>query len=230
MAPPERATDLDALPLFAELAGESRRALLDRHLAVRFEAEQTLVMEGDWGESVFLLRRGIAKVRSFSGDGEEVILSLLGGGELFGELAILDENPRSADVVALTPVELVKLRAAPFREVIRREPSLALALARLQAGRLRDLNRRFAIQTSDATTRLLAALAYLAAKAGPEGDPQAAIPPLPQRELAVLSGLARETASRTLSKLRQRGTVVDTPEGGLRLADLKPLKQRALLG
>jgi CRP/FNR family cyclic AMP-dependent transcriptional regulator len=215
--------------LFSGLPAECCDALLDRHLTVRIEAEQILVMEQDWGESLFLVRSGIAKVRIFTAEGEEVILSLLGAGELFGEMAAIDEQPRSADVVTLTPMDLVKLRAAPFRDLIRREPLLALAVAKLEAGRLREINRRFAIQTSDATTRLLAALAYLARKAGPDEDPGTAIPPLPQRELAVLSGLARETASRTLSKLRQRGTVTDTPEGGWRLADLRSLKQRALL-
>ncbi|MEB3325959.1 MAG: helix-turn-helix domain-containing protein, partial [Cyanobacteriota bacterium] len=91
------------------------------------------------------------------------------------------------------------------------------------------LSRRFAVHTSDATTRLLATLAYLASKASLEDDPTAEIPPLPQRELGLLSGLSRETASRTLNKLRQRGTIADTPSGGLRLVDLQPLRKRALL-
>ena len=229
MATPADPWGLHALPLFSDLQDGSRQALLDRHLVARFEPEQTLVMEQDWGESVFLLLKGIAKVRSFSNDGQEVILCVLGGGELFGEMAALDQQARSADVVALTAVELVKLRAAAFRGVIHQDPALALAMARLEASRLRDLNRRFAIQTSDATTRLLAALAYLATKSSADHNPETEIPPLPQKELAILSGLARETASRTLSKLRQRGTVVETLSGGLRLADLQPLRRRALL-
>jgi CRP-like cAMP-binding protein len=167
-------------------------------------------------------------VRTYTADGEEVVMSLLGAGEVFGEMAALDGAPRSADVVALTPVRVAKLRAEPFSALLKQEPGLALALARLEAMRLRDLNQRFAIGASDATTRLLAALAYLARKSSPANAVQAVIPPLAQRELAVLAGLARETASRTLSKLRSRGTVVDEGDG-LRLADLQPLIKRGLM-
>ena len=104
----------------------------------------------------------------------------------------------------------------------------ALALAQLEASRLRDLNQRFAIQTSDATTRLLNALAYLARKSSSADDPKVAIPPLAQRELGLIAGLSRETASRTLSKLRSRGTLEEI-EGCLRLLDLQPLIKRGLL-
>jgi CRP-like cAMP-binding protein len=186
-------------------------------------------MEQDWGESVFLLRSGLAKVRTYTMDGDEVVMSLLGAGDVFGEMAALDGAARSADVVALTPLCLVKLRAVPFAALLAKQAGFALALARLEAGRLRDLNRRFALQSADATSRLLDALAYLARKnSGSDADPQALIPPLAQREIALLAGLARETASRTLSKLRQRNVVVEE-EGGLRLVDLQPLQKRGLL-
>ena len=131
--------------------------------------------------------------------------------------------------VALTPLHLVKLRAAPFALLLQREAGFALALARLEASRLRDLNQRFALQSADATTRLLDTLAYLARKTGPEAQPTAVIPPLAQKEIALVAGLARETASRTLSKLRTRATVTVTDEGALQLADLQPLVKRGLL-
>ncbi len=108
------------------------------------------------------------------------------------------------------------------------QASFALALARLEASRLRDLNQRFALHSGDATTRLLDALAYLARKSSGGQDSQAEIPALAQREIALLAGLARETASRTLSKLRSRGTVTEE-NGRLRLADLQPLVKRGLL-
>jgi CRP/FNR family cyclic AMP-dependent transcriptional regulator len=229
MAPPSPPLDLRTLPLFRDISEASNAALLDRHLLTRCDVEQTLVMEQDWGESLFLVLEGLAKVRVYNGDGSEVVLSVLGSGDLFGEIAVLDEQSRSADVVALTPMELVKLRGASFCQSVRQDPALALAVIRLETARLRDLSRRFAVHTSDATTRLLATLAYLAGKASLEDDPTAEIPPLPQRELGLLSGLSRETASRTLNKLRQRGTIADTPSGGLRLVDLQPLRKRALL-
>ena len=217
------------MPLFADLADDQRVLLLDRHRETSHLADQVIVMEQDWGESLFLIRDGVAKVRTYTVDGDEVVMSLLGEGDVFGEMSALDGAVRSADVVALTPLRLVKLRSAPFAALLRQQATLALALACLEASRLRDLNQRFALQSADATTRLLDALAYLARKSGPEAQPTAVIPPLAQKEIALIAGLARETASRTRSKLRTRGTVIVTDEGGLQLADLKPLVKRGLL-
>jgi len=219
---------LRALPLFASLSAEQCAQLLDRHLESTHGPDQVFVMQQDWGESLFLLRSGMAKVRTTTVDGDEVVMSVLGEGDVFGEMAALDGAARSADVVALTPVSVVKLRAAPFAALLEKDAGFALALARLEAARLRDLNQRFAIQSGDATTRLLDALAYLARRSGAANDPQAVIPALAQRELGLLAGLARETASRTLSKLRTRGTVEEV-DGGLRITDLQPLIKRGLL-
>jgi CRP-like cAMP-binding protein len=219
---------LQAVSLFQSLSIEHCARLLDRHLESGHAAEQVIVMEQDWGESLFLMRQGMAKVRTFTADGDEVVMALLGAGDVFGEMAALDGTPRSADVVALTSLTVVKLRAAPFSDLLHHNASLALALARLEAARLRDMNRRLSLQWADATIRLLDALAYLARCGSADQDPRAPIPPLAQREMGVLAGLARETASRTLSKLRARGTVEER-DGLLRIVDLQPLIKRGLL-
>ena len=220
--------ELGSMPLFACLPAEQLTLLLDRHRETSHQLDQVIVMEQDWGESLFLIRDGLAKVRTYTADGDEVIMSLLGPGDVFGEMASLDGASRSADVVALTPLHLVKMRSAPFASLLGQLAPFALALARLEAGRLRDLNQRFALQSADATTRLLDALAYLARKSSGGDDLQSEIPPLAQREIALLAGLARETASRTLSKLRSRGTV-NEENGKLSLVDLKPLQKRGLI-
>ncbi|WP_115019828.1 Crp/Fnr family transcriptional regulator [Synechococcus sp. UW140] len=220
--------DLQAISLFESLEADQLDQILDRHRESSHQADQVIVMEQDWGESLFLLCDGLAKVRTYTADGDEVVMSLLGAGDVFGEMAALDGDARSADVVALTPLRLVKLRVPPFAALLDKQAGFALALAKLEASRLRDLNRRFALQTADATTRLLDALAYLARKSSDQDDPQAPIPPMAQLEIALIAGLARETASRTLSKLRSRGTVSEE-DGRLRLADLKPLEKRGLL-
>nr|WP_244279733.1 Crp/Fnr family transcriptional regulator [Synechococcus sp. UW179A] len=220
--------DLRAIALFESLDDELLDKILDRQRELVHEADQIIVMEQDWGESLFLLCDGLAKVRTYTSDGDEVVMSLLGAGDVFGEMAVFDGDTRSADVVALTNLRLVKLRIPPFAALLNQQAGFALALAQLEANRLRDLNRRFALQTADATTRLLGALAYLARKSSADDDLQAQIPPLAQLEIALIAGLARETASRTLSKLRTRGTVIED-NGRLSLADLKPLEKRGLL-
>jgi len=228
MADVFRAEDLSALPFFSELDLVHLERLLDRHRVVEVSAGQTLVMEADWGENLMVVLNGLAKVRSFNADGDEALLSLIGAGDLLGEMSVLDGEPRSADVVSLTPVRLLKVHGRAFQNLLQSEVKLALQLARLEAGRLRDLNRRFALQRSDATTKVLDALSYLARKSSTADDPLTLIPDLPQGEIAIIAGMARETSSRTMSKLRTRGTVIEE-NGYLRLASLDPLRKRGLM-
>ena len=175
-----------------------------------------------------MIRDGLAKVRTYIADGDEVIMSLLGPGDFFGEKAALDGASRSADVVALAPLHLIKMRLALFASLLGQLAPFALASARLEASRLRDLNQRFALQSADATTRLLDALAYLARKSSGGQDLQTELPPLAQKEIPLLASLAREKASRTLSKLRSRATLTEQ-NGRLRLADIKPLLKCGLI-
>ena len=100
------AEELRRLDLFASLREEQCAQLLNRHLLSNHAPDQVVVMEQDWGESVFLMCSGLAKVRTFTADGDEVVISVLGAGDVFGEMAALDGAPRSADVVALTPLQL----------------------------------------------------------------------------------------------------------------------------
>jgi len=211
------APDLAGYALFADLSGEQRRQLLEQHRILRFPAGRLLLHEQDDGQGLFLFRQGIAKVRSIDAEGQEVVLSLLGPGDLCGEMAILQGGRRSADVICLTDCELVLLRVGPFQALLHREPLLALAVARLEARRLQSLNRRFVRRESSAAARLLQVLEDLATRTALEAPPTATIPPLPQRELAALSGLARETTSRTLVRLKRQGLVEQLPGGRLRL-------------
>ena len=172
--------------LFAELKAEHHKHLLENHRLITLEKDQQMILEQDESQGLFLLRSGLAKVRSMGMDGEEHVLALLGPGDVCGEMASL--NPRglrSADVLTLTPCSLVILRGGPFSSLIRSEPSLTLALARLQSQRLQDLNRRLSLRGADATTRMLASLADLAMKTATGAPATAPIPPLPHRELAT---------------------------------------------
>jgi CRP/FNR family cyclic AMP-dependent transcriptional regulator len=222
--------ELSRVPLFASLETEQRWLLLDNHRLLTLDKDQHLILQQEESQGLFVLRSGLLKVRSMGFNGEEAVLAVLGPGEVCGEMASL--NPmgvRSADVITLTPCCLLLLQATPFSTLLRSDPGLALALARLQSQRLRDLHRRFSVSNADAATRMLATLADLAAKTAPGAPPTAAIPPLSHRELASLSGLARETASRVLGNMRKAGVVAETSDGGLRLIDLHPLRRRGLL-
>ena len=150
MATSSLTTDqLKAFQLFQNLEAEDLALLLERHLCSSIAEEQVLVQENDWGETLYLILEGMAKVRCFSPDGEEVVLSLLGPGDVFGEMTLLDEEPRSADVIALIPLRLAKFPGAVFRRLMLGRAPLAVGIARLQSRRLRTLNRRFAVHAAD---------------------------------------------------------------------------------
>ena len=220
--------DLLKHPLFGCLGVAEAERLLAQQRPISAAVDQPLLLFQDEGEGPLLILRGLVKVRAFSADGSEVVMAVLGPGDLFGDMAVLLGGVRSSDVVALTPLEAVRLMARPFRDQLHHDARLALALARLQAERLQAMNQRFLLRGSDATTRLLAVLLDLAHRCSGGSDPQALIPPLAQRELAAMAGLSRETASRSFNQLRQRG-VIHSDACGTRLIDQQALRQRGLL-
>ncbi|MCP9928260.1 Crp/Fnr family transcriptional regulator [Cyanobium sp. CH-040] len=229
VAPSCDVSELAAFPLFTGLEDSLLQRFLEDHRVLLVPAAQQIVFEADWSEGLFLIRTGIVKVRSINVHGGEVVVALLGIGDMFGELAMLQgHGRRSADVVALTPLEVVKLRWSGLQQELQRSPSFALAMARLQAARLLAMGKRFTLRGEDATTRVLATLLELARCNSDGQDPQGVIPCLSQTEIATISGLARGTTSKILTQLRTRGTLVDTPTG-LQIADLKPLRKRGLI-
>lgn len=228
MPPQLSAAELKTIPLFAQLSEAQADVLLRGQIGVEVAADQLLLLEQDEGEGLVVILQGLAKVRSYSADGEEAVMAVLGPGDLLGEMAVLTSGVRNADVVALTPLAAIKLRAGGYRQLLFSDGALALSLARLLAQRLTVLNRRFLLRGADATTRLLATLMQLALTTSRGQDPLALIPPLAQRELAVMAGLSRETTSRTFSQLRQRGLVIGDAQG-TRIADLQALRKRGLI-
>ena len=220
--------NLKSIPLFKALTEEEAALITNKVFSSEHEPEQMLTMEHDWGESMFVLVDGLAKVRTFNEDGEEIVFCILGKGDVFGELSVVDGGTRSADVVAITSVQLIKLPGQPVAHTLKSNAEFTLDIARLEATRLRELNRRFALQSRDATTRFLNAMAYVACKISGKNDPTAIIPDLVRKEISTLAGLARETASRTLTKLKEKGVVQQSKEG-LQLIDLQPLIKRGLI-
>ena len=228
MPPLLTAADLRGLPLFAQLTDAQADRLLPGQMGLDVADEQVLILQQDEGEGMAVIQTGLAKVRDYTPDGEEAVMAVLGPGDLMGEMAVLAAGVRNADVVALTPLKVVKLRAGAYRELLLTDGAISLALARLLAGRLTALNRRFLLRGGDATTRLLGVLLDLAHTCSGGKDPLALIPPLPQRELAAMAGLSREPTSRTFAQLRARGMVIGDPPG-MRIADLQCLRKRGLL-
>jgi CRP-like cAMP-binding protein len=179
------------------------------HIATRHHpANQVILLENDWGSSVYFILEGWVKIRTYNLDGKEVTLNILGKGEIFGEMAPLDEAPRSTDVITLAGTLIGSMPAQDFVNLLQHEPQAGIRLAQLMARRLRQVNRRLRLRESDSTSRVVDVLLFLADGQGVKRAEGVEIPNLPHRELSSLSGLARETVTRVLSKLERKELIM----------------------
>lgn len=208
---------------------DTRERLLMGHRRIEFPAGHQLIFQADWGHEVYVVVSGLAKARSLSLQGEEVVLSLMGSGALIGDLALLSPQPiRTVDVVALTELSVMKLRQGALEEALKSSPRFSNAVTYLQVQRLCDLGNRLMLMNEDATTRLLHSLQLLATLNSPDGNLRDPLPPLSQQEIATIAGLSRGSTSTLINKLRTNGTLEQT-EKGWRFASLAPLERRGLL-
>lgn len=215
---------IQATPFFNELPDEVVQRATAQVVMRRHPANQVILLENDWGSSVYFILDGWVKIRTYNLDGKEVTLNILGKGELFGEMAPLEEVPRSTDVITLVPTVIGNLPAQDFVTLIHNEPLAGIRLAQLMARRLRQVNRRLRLRESDSTSRVTDILLFLADGQGKQIDAGVEIPNLPHRELSSLSGLARETVTRVLNKL-ERKELIKRDRDIMYIPDLKALEK-----
>ena len=199
---------MSAVPLFAGLPQPAVDKAMKNVLTRSHPANQVILLENDWGGSVYFILNGWVKIRTYNLDGKEVTLNILGQGEFFGEMAALDQVPRSTDAITLTPTMIGSISSQDFVQLVKTEPMAGVRLAQLMAKRLRQLNRRLRLRESDSITRVADILIFLAEGQGKQKAEGTEIPNLPHRELSSLSGLARETVTRVLTKLEKKGLIL----------------------
>lgn len=199
-------------PFFKGLSDAACARAIAQMVTRNHPQHQVILLENDWGNSVYFILSGWVKIRTYNLDGKEVTLNILGCGEMFGEMAALDQAPRSTDVITLTPTTIGSLPASDFVHLIETEPVAGIHLARLMAKRLRQVNRRLRLRESDSQSRVADVLLFLAEGQGTKGSSGVEIPNLPHRELSSLSGLARETVTRVLGKLERKKLIARDPE------------------
>jgi CRP/FNR family transcriptional regulator, cyclic AMP receptor protein len=201
-----------ASPFFDGLPGGAIEQSIAQVVTREHPPHQGILLENDWGSSVYFVLSGWVKIRTYNLDGKEVTLNILGKGEMFGEMAPLDQVPRSTDVITLTASTIASLPASDFVHLVETEPKAGIHLARLMAKRLRQVNRRLRLRESDSTSRVADVLLFLAEGQGTKGSTGIEIPNLPHRELSSLSGLARETVTRVLGKLEKKNLILRDAE------------------
>lgn len=201
------ATALDvlrAVPLFAHLGPDDLQALAGLCRERHFPRGGIVVSQGDPGDAMFLIAAGQLKVAVFAEDGREVILSVLGASGFFGEMALLDDEPRSAHVIAMTDATLLQLRRDDFRARLRASPDLGIAMLRELSIRLRRADETIAsMALLDVNGRIAHLLLEMARTEGGERITRK----LTHATIAQMVGASRETVSRTMRSLALRGVI-----------------------
>jgi len=213
---------IDALtqPEAEDLRAAGRRA--------SYGAGVTLFHQGDDAGSVIVLLVGRAKVSSLSSAGREAIVAVRGPGDLLGEMAAIDDEPRSGTVTTLEPVEALLVPGSAFAAFLEQHPRVALVILRMIAGRLRYADAQQAeFATTDVVGRVCHRLVELSVRFGTAGDAGIEIElPLSQEELAAWTGASREAVSKALQLLRSL-QIVETGRRHVTVLDLAALRQRA---
>jgi CRP-like cAMP-binding protein len=206
---PEMRRLLASVPLFAGLEARDLDALLAATTTKKVAPREVLFYKGDSGEQLYVVVDGRLKAKAEGADGKEVIFSLMGAGEVIGEIALLDSNPRSATIEAIEASELLSLHRRDFLQVMERHPKVAIRLAAILAARLRrlsDLTEDTAFLTLPSRlAKKLLALAESDGLSTPEGT-RIRIR-LPQSELGELVCTSRESVNKLLRTWVQEGVV-----------------------
>lgn len=213
------------IPLFATLEPEARKPLANLIRVRRYSARQVVVWEGETGGSLFLSLTGYFKAITTGSDGKEMLLSVMGPGEVFGELSVLDGQPRSASVVTLEPGELASIERPALFELMATSPRLAIGLIEVLAQRVRTLTKRYeTISTLDVPQRLAQVLVSLAQKHGQPDGSRVRIPVrLSQSDLGSMVGATRESVNKQLRKWTESG-VLQRETGCVVISDFPALR------
>jgi CRP/FNR family transcriptional regulator, cyclic AMP receptor protein len=215
---------LRALPIFSDLGSEEIETLAGMVTLKQVPKGGFIVTQHELGGCMYLLVAGRVKVSLASPDGKELALNYLEAPAHFGEMSLVDSEPRSADVIAVTDVEVLALEGKDLSAAIQLQPRLALSLIATLSRRLRHtITRLEDMAFHDARHRVMRVVLNVAT-ASYEARGVPVIAGLTHYEIATLAGTSRETASRIISSLVKEGVLAT--KGRRIVVDLYRLRER----
>ena len=217
--------------IFQGLAAEELSHLAAAARTRVYKPRETIVEKGDAARQLYVLLRGRAKVVTRGADGSDTGLNVMGPGEVFGEIGILDGQPRSATVSTLEECEMAVLDVEAFRDFLAAHPSVGIKLLAVLAGRVRDLTTRLEDRAFlEVPARLAKQLLWLAENHGERSGSGAHIElRLSQQELGDLIGATRESVNKYLSEWTRNGVLRQARER-MEIFDLEALRAIAAAG
>ena len=209
MAPIPEASILREVPLFSELKEDDLEVIMQMTVRRAYNKSTLIVLEEASADTLYIIETGSVKITRLNEEGREVILALLGSAEFFGEMALLDGQGRSANVLALEDTVLYTLNRRDFLDVLHRFPSISIQLLREMTLRLRKSDQQIkSLSRSDAEHRIGITLNRIAEDMGIFKMGKVVISKLPyQQDIANMAGTSRETVSRMLKSLEAKGLV-----------------------
>jgi CRP/FNR family transcriptional regulator, cyclic AMP receptor protein len=216
---PQKVAKLREHALFSGLGSQAIERLSACATIRKIKGGTTIFSKDDPGTGLFAVSAGIVKIRVPSPDGREAVLNLVYQGEIFGEMALLDGHPRSADAVAMTDCELIAVDRRDFLALVREDPRIALGMITLLCARLRWAGQQFEeVVFLNLPGRLAKLLVRLGEKSPRAVGPRKLV--ITQRELSLLTGTTRESVNKQLSawaklkwvRLERGGIVVLSPD------------------
>jgi CRP-like cAMP-binding protein len=212
-AMPARAEDAAALlarvPAFEQLGLSELNAVAAVAVPRSFAAGEAVFREGDASSTCYVVRDGHARAIRSHPDGRQITLATFGPGDIFGELAMFDDERRSATVEAIDDLDALAILGGDMRRLMYEHAEIAVKLAVALVRRLRAANERLARQSFQTVqSRVAAVLAQLVDQAVGEGaGPRDVQITATQADLAKLAGSSRESASRFLAVLERAGVI-----------------------
>jgi CRP/FNR family cyclic AMP-dependent transcriptional regulator len=196
---------LQSVPFFNKLKPEEANRLAKRLIMRRFGNGQVIFHHGDPGGLLYIITLGKVKITHATLDGHEALLAILGEGDFFGELALLDDSPRSATAEAVGDTETLTLHREEFMQFIRQNPDFSLHVLNTLAQHIRRLNSQLAdVFFLDLPARLARTLLNLAEQHGRDSEAGILIDlTLTQTDLAEMTGATRVSINKSLGRFRR---------------------------
>lgn len=197
------------VPLFSHLQDEDLAKILSIAHTKTFPKDHRLFERGEEGNEFMVVTQGRLKVIFLNEDGRELTLTILGPYQSLGEVSLLDDAPRSASAVALSDLRVLSINKRDFREVIETNPRICISLLTAMSRRLRELTEDTAgLIFMDVYQRLARKLLNLWDTLGVQGSGSREIPQrLTHQELANMVGATRETVTKALNDMEDRGII-----------------------
>ncbi len=213
-------------PLFGKLTANEINSLISYARLERYPAGHEIFAKGSPGQSLIAVLQGSIKISSLSNEGREIIFNIINAGEIFGEIAVLDGEERSADATVMTDCELLVLNRRDFLRLLENRADLCMILLRILCQRVRQTSEQVEdVMFRHLKSRLAKALLHLAESVGLHGLQSTSVElHVSQRELGNMAGGSRESVNKILQNWHRQG-LIDLGKASVLIRDTETLRR-----